>query len=122
MYACLHATGNPALLVECARHFSPRIEETSPDTVLFDVRGLSSLIGSQEAIAIAIQNRAGIPVDIAISADPDAAIFAARGIRGTTVIRPGDEAAVLRKLPLNLLPGSADVAELLDSWGIRTLG
>jgi protein ImuB len=122
MYACLHATGNPELLVECARHFSPRIEETSPDTVLFDVRGLSSLIGSPEAIAVAIQNRAGIPVNIAISADPDAAIFAARAIHGATVIPPGEEGAVLRKLPLNLLPGSPDIAELLDAWGIRTLG
>jgi len=47
MYACLHASGNPALLIECARHFSPRIEETSSDTVLFDVRGLGALIGKR---------------------------------------------------------------------------
>jgi protein ImuB len=122
MYACLHAAGNPALLIECARAFSLRIEETSPDTVLFDVRGLGSLIGSPEAIACAIGNRAGIPVDIAIAADPDAAVIAARGIRGITVIAPGKEAAMLARLPLNLLPGSSEAAELLDAWGIRTLG
>src|SRR5580658_2161167 len=122
MYACLHAAGNPALLVECARYFSPRIEETSSDTVLFDVRGLGFLIGGPCEIARAIENRAGIPVDIAIAADPDAAIIAARGIRGITVIAPGDEAAILSRLPLNLLPGSPETAELLDAWGIRTLG
>src|SRR5579863_10305648 len=122
MYACLHAAGNPALLVECARYFSPRIEETSSDTVLFDVRGLGSLIGGPREIALAIENRAGIPVDIAIASDPDAAIIAARGIRGITVIAPGDEAAILSRLPLNLLSGSAETAELLDAWGIRTLG
>lgn len=122
MYACLHASGNPALLVECARHFSPRIEETSADTVLFDVRGLGSLIGSAHEIARAIENRAGVPVDIAIATDPDAAILAARGLRGITVIAPGSEAAILARLPLNLLPGSSKTAELLDAWGIRTLG
>jgi protein ImuB len=122
MYACLHASGNLGILVECARHFSPRIEETSPDTVLFDVRGLGPLIGDAHAIAHAIENRAGIPVDIAIAADPDAAILAARGIQGTTVIAPGFEAATLAQLPLNLLPGSPETAELLDAWGIRTLG
>ena len=122
MYACIHAEGNPLLLVECARHFSPRIEETSPDTVLFDVRGLGSLIGEPQAIAQAIANRAGIPVSIALSIDPDAAVIAARGIRGITVIPPGGEAAVLAPLPLNLLSGSPETAELLDAWGIRTLG
>ncbi len=122
MYACLHADGNPALLVECARYFSPRIEETSSDTVLFDVRGLGSLIGGPDKIARAIENRAGIPVDIAIATDPDAAILAARGIRGITVIPPGSEAERLADLPLNLLPGSPETAELLDAWGIRTLG
>ena len=50
------------------------------------------------------------------------AIFAARGIRGITVIPPGNEAAMLAGLPINLLPGSADTAGLLDAWGIRTLG
>lgn len=122
MYACLHAAGNPSLLVECARCFSPRIEETSPDTVIFDVRGLTTLFGEPHQIAQAIANRAGIPVNIAIAANPDAAAMAARGIRGITVIPPGREAAVLAPLPLNLLSGSPETAELLDAWGIRTLG
>src|SRR5580698_10176191 len=122
MYACLHASGNLGLLVECARYFSPRIEETSSATVLFDVRGLRALIGDADQIAHAIENRAGLPVDIAIAADPDAAILAARGLRGITIIAPGSEAAILARLPLNLLPGSSETAELLDAWGIRTLG
>ncbi len=122
MYACLHASGNTALLLECARAFSPRIEETGADTVLFDIRGLGSLFGGPQEIARAIANRAGIPVDLAIAADPDAAVIAARGIRGITVMAPGNEAATLARLPLNLLPGSPETAELLDAWGIRTLG
>src|ERR1700690_2034214 len=97
MYACIHAEGNPALLLECARHFSPRIEET-PDTVLLDVRGLHSLFGEPRDIAHAIANRVGIPANIAISADPDAAMMAARGIGGITVVPPGREAEVLAPL------------------------
>ena len=120
MYACLHASGNPALLVECARHFSPRIEETSSDTVLFDVRGLGALFGDAHQIARAIENRAGLPVDIAIAADPDAAILAARGIRGITVIAPGSEAAILARLPLNLLPGSSETS-LTNAFFAREL-
>src|ERR1019366_7306192 len=127
MYACLHAAGNTALLVECARYFSPRIEETSPDTVLFAARGLTSLFGDPHQIAQAIANRAGIPVNVAIAANPDTAAMAARGIPGITVIPPGREAATLAPLPLNLLSGAslsglAEFAELLDAWGIRTLG
>src|ERR1700683_3019865 len=114
MYACLHASGNLGLLVECARHFSPRIEETSSDTVLFDVRGFRTLIADANQITRAIENRAGLPVDIAIAEDPDAAILAARGIRGITVIAPGSEAAILACLPLNLLPGSSEIAEVLN--------
>jgi protein ImuB len=122
MYASLHAPSNQALLIECARQFSPLVEETSSDTVLFDIRGLDVLIGGPNAITRAIENRVGIPANIAIAADPDTAMLAARGIRGITVIASGREAELLAPLPVNLLPGSPETAELLDSWGIRTLG
>ncbi len=122
MFACLHAEGNQALLMECARQFSPRFEATSDNTVLVDLRGLGLLFGSPEEIAVAITNRAGIPVDLAIADDPDTAEFAARGFRGATVIRTGREGAILAPLPLNLLPGSAETAEILSAWGIRTFG
>ncbi|MCU1261271.1 MAG: nucleotidyltransferase/DNA polymerase involved in repair-like protein, partial [Bryobacterales bacterium] len=44
------------------------------------------------------------------------------GIPGVTVIELGEEARVLAPLPLNLLPGQAETAEVLDAWGIRTFG
>src|SRR3954447_24836608 len=50
MFACLHAPGNLPLLVECAGHFSPLVEETSPDTVVFDIRGLRLIYGSAEQV------------------------------------------------------------------------
>jgi protein ImuB len=122
MFACLHAPGNLALLVECAGHFSPLIEETSPDTALFDIRGLQRIYGAPEQIAAEIQRRVGIPANLAIASNPDAAVHAARGIRGVAILPPGREAAILAPLPLYLLGGSSEFARTLDLWGIRTFG
>ncbi len=122
MFACLHAPGNLPLAVECARGFSPHIEENPPDTVIFDVRGLESLYGPPEQLAREIERRVGVPASLAIAANPDAAMHAALGIRGVTVIARGREAEVLAPLPINLLRASPETAELLHLWGIRTLG
>ena len=122
MFACLHASGNFPLLLECARHFSPLIEETSPDTVVFDIRGLRWIHGTPEQIAVAIGRRVGIPANLAIGPTPDAAMHAARGIWGTTIFAPGREAAILAPLPLFLLGGSAEFARTLDLWGIQSFG
>ena len=122
MYACLHAPGNLALLMDCARGFSPHIEETSPDTVVFDARGLEALYGPPASLAVEIDRRIGVPAHIAIASNLDAAVHAARGLSGITVIEPGKEAEVLAPLPLNLLGGGPDIAALLHLWGVRTFG
>lgn len=122
MYACLHAPGNLHLLVECARHFSPLMEEDPPDSVVFDARGLESLYGPPDSLARAVERRVGVPANIAIAANPDAALHAARGFHGITVIERGREAVRLAPLSLNLLGGSPEMAELLDLWGVRTFG
>lgn len=125
MFACLHAPGNLPLLVECAEYFSPWVEEpeSAPsDTVVFDIRGLKLIYGTPEQIARAIERRMGLKANLAIASNPDAAVHAARGIAGVTVIAPGGEAAALAPLPLYLLGGSSEFARTLDAWGIRTFG
>jgi len=128
MFACIYAPGNMALALECARGFSPHIEETAQDTVIFDARGLGALHGSDQMLAEEIERRIGVPAAIAIAANPDAAMHAAHGIRGVTVIEESREAEVLAPLPVNLLASafperlSGEMAELLDLWGIRTFG
>jgi protein ImuB len=121
-YACLYASGNPALLLECAGRFSPLIEQTSQDAVIFDVEGMGRLYATPRLLADAIVAQAGIPVSIGLASNPDAAWHAACGFRGITVIPPGEEAKVLAPLPLNLLGGSPQAAETLYIWGIRTFG
>jgi len=122
MFACLHAPGNLPALVDCARYFSPLIEETSPDTAVFDIRGLRLIYGPVEQIAKEILLRVGVPANLAIAPNPDAAVHAARGIPGLTIIAPGQEASALARLLLFQLSGSAEFAETLHLWGLRTFG
>jgi protein ImuB len=122
MYACLYAPGNLDVLLECARQFSPHIEQTAADTVVFRVDGLEPLFGKPHELAVSISNRAGIPANVAIADNPDAAMHAARGIAGVTVIPRGSEAKILAPLSLSLLACTPETAGILHAWGIRTFG
>lgn len=122
MYACLYAEGNLALLVECARYFSPRYEEYSADAVLVDLRGAGLLFGSWAEIADAMQRRIGVAANIALAGDPDSAFFLARSRKGITLIHPGEEAEALASVPLRLLPCSSETAAVLHAWGFSTFG
>src|SRR5260370_4328521 len=112
-----------AALLECAGAFSPRVESTCRGTVILDLAGTAKLFGSPETTACKITVSArqiGLHLRIAIAANPDAAMYAARGFAGITVIPVGDEAKVLAPLRVGILPASPALLEVLDSWGIRT--
>ena len=119
MFACLHGTGN---LAAVAFDFSPLVERTAPDTVTCDVAGLDRLFGAAQELAAAIARRAaeiGAQAAIALAANPDAAICAARGFAGVSIVPQGDEAKFLGKLPVALLGPSAELRETLERWGIH---
>jgi protein ImuB len=119
MFACLHGTGN---LASVAFDFSPLVEQTAPDTVTCDVDGLDRLFGAAQELASALARRAaesGVQAAIALAANPDAAICAARGFPGISLIPQGDEAKFLGSLPVALLRPSPELQETLDRWGIR---
>ena len=119
MFACLHGPGD---LTAIASEFSPTVEQTAPGTVAFDVSGLDRLFGLPHDVANAILRRAaelGIHANLALAANPDAAIYAARGFSGVSIVPHGDEAKFLGTLPLALLSPSPDLAETLERWGIR---
>jgi protein ImuB len=116
-------------LLDCAHSFSPRVEDAAPDTVLLDLSGLDSLFGALPKIAREISHRAssmGLQTNIAVAHTLDAALLAARGFIGVTVIPEGKEAELLGGLPLEVLfvadtdsDEAADFQETFRRWGIR---
>jgi protein ImuB len=117
-----------AVLFECAAHFSPRIENASQGTActcVLDIAGTERLFGPPEALAQRLRAAlasAGFRASVAVSANFHAARFKAASTRGVTVIPDKHEAAVLAKLPIDLLELDESYAETFAIWGIRTLG
>jgi protein ImuB len=130
----LQEASTHAALLDCAQSFSPCVEDSACDTALLDLRGMASLFGSIHNISRALSERAialGLQSNVAIASNPDAALLAARGFPGITVIAPGKEAEQLGSLPVEVLfsdrmegeeERSADsLLGTLHRWGIRNL-
>jgi protein ImuB len=152
MFACIYGQSIPdgVSLQDFAYSFSPLVEETATDTVVLDVEGCELLFGSAYELANEIANCAvkrkesgglGCKVSVAVAANPDAAIHAARCFNGISFIASGEELTSLGDLPIESLkfqvsslkskqirdvsPETWDtkVEEILETlrlWGIHT--
>jgi len=120
--SALQESAAHAALLDCAQSFSPCVEDAACDTMLVDLAGMESLLGSLPEISRAIFHRAatlGLAANVAVASNPDAAALAARGLCGTgtpfdklragfarvgvTVIPAGQEAERLGPLPVEVL-------------------
>ena len=132
-----------AALLDCAQSFSPRVEDAAPDTALVDLAGMESLFGSLPEIAHAMSQRIGslgLEANVAVASNPDAAVLAARGFPGVTVIPQGKEGESLGSLPVEVLfagwvegeregkkkedergKNAERLLATFERWGIRTL-
>jgi len=117
-----------AALLDCAQSFSPRVEDVAPDTIVLDLLGMELLFGTFPKIAHDLSRRAldlGLTANVAVAANPDTAVLAARGFRGVTVVSEGEESKRLGNLPVELLlAGEQEPEPLLETfhrWGIRHL-
>jgi protein ImuB len=120
--ACL--VGKSPRLTELAGQFSPVIEKIG-EAVVFSVDGLGSLIGNVFQIAAEIARHGAqmeINANLAIAINKSTALLAARHYQGVTIIEPGREAKILAEIPIEALPGSADLLDTLLRWGIHTAG
>ena len=129
----LQESSTHAALLDCAQSFSPCVEDAACDTALLDLRGMASLFGSVSKISRAISERAGalgLAVNIAIASNPDAALLAARGFGGITLIPEGKQAEQLGALPIEVLfsdhlgeekPSADSLLGTLHRWGIGNL-
>jgi protein ImuB len=143
MFACIHSrsvSSDDAMssaLVDLAFTFSPLVEQTSADTVVFDVAGQGLLFGQVArtqltGIAKAIAGRAReakVNANVSIAANPDVAIHAARFLSETTIINAGAELRFLGPLSIRQLDCSLanveqdkaeEVYETFALWGVRT--
>jgi protein ImuB len=125
-------TSAHAALLDCAQSFSPEVEDTSPGAVLLNLAGLEPLLGPLPKIAHDLAQRVSqmeLEANLAVAANPDAALLAARGFPGVTLIPEGREAERLGDLPVDVLLESfsskaeeaARWVETFDRWGIRKL-
>jgi nucleotidyltransferase/DNA polymerase involved in DNA repair len=135
-----------AALLDGAQSFSPRVEDTAADTVILDLAGLERLFGAAAGIARDLARRIsdlGLEANVAVAANPDAAMHAARGFPGVTVIPEGKEAERLGDLPVDVLLANfgnqesevgsqrkerdaqaqqqraQEILATLDRWGVR---
>jgi protein ImuB len=145
VFAAVYASEGSSLemLVGVARDFSPRIEVCGPREVTLDLSGLNRLFGDAKTIAGDLRRTAadrGLRVRIAIAGTRTAARLLARARAGITIVEPGDEAAGVADLPIELLeifrnqndpndPNDPNVSNdpndlitTLRRWGLRTLG
>lgn len=112
-----------AALLDVAWSISPRVEDAAPDTVVLDLEGLGSLFGADESIARELAQRVArieVVPRIAVASNIEAAIHAARGFTGITIVPEGEERRHLSSLAVQVLATHAEVLEVLERWGVNT--
>src|SRR5436309_1132923 len=118
MYACVYSPGydddqhrdrsdrgENDLARDIAQQFSPRYE-THRDLVVIDVRGLDRLFGNARSIGDELRREAadrGLRVHVAIASTQTAATILAIARPGVVVVEPGDEAAAVAQIPIDIL-------------------
>jgi nucleotidyltransferase/DNA polymerase involved in DNA repair len=109
--------------------FTPRVEVASIDDFFADLAGSARLLGAAcdaaARIREAIQVELALPVTIGIATCKTVARVAGKIAKpgGIAEILPGCEAAFLRTMPLEHLPGAGKATgRMLARFGIRTCG
>lgn len=114
-----------AMLLDLGWSVSPQIEDAAADTVVVNISGLNSLFKTEEAVAQKLMRGGAegrLTLQVAVAANPETAMIAARGLPGITIVRPGDELQCVSALPVSVLLPSLETADTLRRWGIRTCG
>ena len=119
-----------AALLDCAWTISPRVaegpkreEQDFRDTVVLDIAGCEKLFGSPEKIAHDLNRVAsdvGLEANVAVAGNPLAAVCAAQGFPGISVIPAGEEGLQLGRLSLESLRIPFEFLETLRRWGNGT--
>jgi protein ImuB len=109
-----------AAMLDVAHAFTPRVEDSAPDTLLLELGGMERLYGAPAKMARELASRVGaigLEANVALAANPNAALHAARGFNGTTVIPAGSEGKRLGVLPLRILLDAFDISSEKKTGG-----
>ena len=120
--------GAYAALLDCAWAISPRCpgwgqnarRRIFGDTVILDLAGCEKLLGSPEKIAHGLKRIAsevGLEDNVAVAGSPLAAVCAAQGFPGVTVILDGDERLQMGRLSLEGSAHSVRVRRNVEALG-----
>ena len=112
-----------AALLDVAHSFTPRVEDAAADTLLLDLAGMERLYGTPAKMGSELQSRVGavgLEGNVALAANPDAAMHAARGFDGITVIPAGSEVQRLGVLPVEVLLDGFEISSPTASFGGST--
>ena len=119
-----------AALLDCAWTISPRIEDGAKreeqdfsDTAVLDIAGCEKLFGSPEKIAHDLKRVAsevGLEPNVAVAGSPLAAVCAAQGFTGVTVLPAGEEGLQIGRLSLEALRIPLEFVETFKRWGVHT--
>ena len=119
-----------AALLDCAWTISPCVDDGPKreaqdfsDTAVLDIAGCEKLFGSPEKIANDLKRAAsevGFETNVAVAENPLAAVCAAQGFAGITVIPAEEESLRIGGLSLEALRMPIEFVETLGRWGIRT--
>jgi protein ImuB len=140
MFACIYSENVPPdlSLTDFAYAFSPLVEETKAGTVVIDIDGCELLFGSAYQLANEVARRAkqaktggGLEttVNVAIAANPDAAIHAATRLPGITFVSRGEELTCIGEFPVEHLAyelvgiekkEATEIFETMRLWGVVT--
>lgn len=117
------------VLLQCAFCFSPNIEATAPGGCTLDLRGLTALMpSSPERTARWVTElrgvlaTAGLRARIGIATTPGLALLAARWGTGLVIVDENDPQPFIAALPVAALEPSTDVTNILERWGVNTVG
>lgn len=117
-------------LFNLALQFSPEVEQTSANTVVFSIGPLRKLLGPPPQIASEICRHGDarkLRANLAIATNPDAAILLARNLPGVTLVTAGEEKNKLASLPISALfehqtALDFQLLDILKRWGIKNCG
>jgi protein ImuB len=111
-----------AMLLQCAYGFSPAIEATAQGVCTLDLKGLPAA-GDPDQWAKHILDaleQLQLQARIGVAQTPHLAWLAAKQARPFSFVQNAEP--FVAALPLKVLEPPADILEILEMWGIRTVG